>query len=99
VNTMSLRVMLPTEVLLEESVVKVIAEAENGSYCLLPGHIDFTAALAPGILLFTGPDGGEQYAALDNGTLVKYGREVLIFGVLVGCLNAWYWVRKESGHD
>lgn len=78
-NTMSLKVMLPTEVPLEEPVVKVIAEAENGSFCLLPHHIDFTVALAPGILLFMGPDGEEQYAALDNGTLVKGDREVLIF--------------------
>ena len=75
---MTLKVMLPTEVLLEEQVVKVIAEAENGSFCLLPHHIDFAAALAPGILLFTGPDVKEQYAALDKGILVKCGGEVLI---------------------
>lgn len=77
-NTMTLKVMLPTEVLLEEPVIKVIAEAENGSFCLLPHHIDFAAALAPGILLFVGPDSAEQYAALDNGTLVKCGQEVLV---------------------
>ncbi len=77
-NTMTLKVMLPTEVLLEEPVVKVIAEAENGSFCLLPRHIDFTASLVPGILSFTDPDGEEQYAALDNGILVKCGGEVLI---------------------
>lgn len=75
---MTLKVMLPTEVLLEEQVVRVIAEAENGSFCLLPHHIDFAAALAPGILLFTGPDVKEQYAALDKGILVKCGGEVLI---------------------
>jgi F-type H+-transporting ATPase subunit epsilon len=85
---MTLKVMLPTEVLIEEPVIKVIAEAENGSFCLLPRHIDFTAALAPGILLFAGPDGVEQYAALDNGTLVKYGREVLI--------SAYNGVRGEN---
>jgi len=78
VNTLTLKVMLPTEVLLEEPVVKVIAEAENGSFCLLPRHIDFTASLVPGILSFTDPDGEEQYAALDNGILVKCGGEVLI---------------------
>ncbi len=77
-NTMTLKVMLPTEFLLEEPVVKVIAEAENGSFCLLPRHIDFSAALVPGILLFTDPDGMEQYAALDNSILVKCGGEVLI---------------------
>ncbi len=77
-NTMTLKVMLPTEILLEKPVIKVIAEAENGSFCLLPRHIDFTAALAPGILSFTDPDGLEHYAALDNGVLVKCGSEVLI---------------------
>jgi len=78
VNTMMLKVLLPTEVLLKEPVAKVIAEAENGSFCLLPRHIDFTAALVPGILSFAGPDGVERYAALDNGILVKCGQEVLI---------------------
>lgn len=24
---------------------------------------------------------------------------LLIFGVLLGCLNAWYWVKKESQGD
>lgn len=23
----------------------------------------------------------------------------LIIGVVLGCLNAWYWVRQESGRD
>ncbi|HNT43738.1 MAG TPA: AtpZ/AtpI family protein [Syntrophorhabdaceae bacterium] len=23
----------------------------------------------------------------------------LIAGVALGCLNAWYWVKRESGHD
>jgi ATP synthase protein I len=24
---------------------------------------------------------------------------LLFVGVVVGCLNAWYWVRRESRHD
>ena len=24
---------------------------------------------------------------------------LLIIGVIIGCLNAWYWVSKESRHD
>jgi F-type H+-transporting ATPase subunit epsilon len=75
---MILKVLLPTEVLLEEPVTKVIAEAQNGSFCLLPRHIDFVSALVPGILSFTNSDGIEQYIAIDQGTLVKCGREVLI---------------------
>jgi F-type H+-transporting ATPase subunit epsilon len=76
--TMSLKLLLPTEVLLEEPVTKVIAEAQNGSFCLLPRHIDFVSALVPGILVFFTLDNEEEYVAVDNGILVKCGREVLV---------------------
>ena len=23
----------------------------------------------------------------------------LVIGVMLGCLNAWHWVKRESGHD
>lgn len=75
---MILRVLLPTEVLLEEEVAKVTAEAENGWFCLLPRHLDFVTALVPGLLLFEGIDGGEVCLAVDEGILVKCGPEVLV---------------------
>lgn len=81
-NVMTLKLLLPTKIFLEEPVTKVIAEAQNGSFCLLPRHIDFVAALVPGILTFT-KEGGEesekeQYVAVDIGTLIKHGHEVLV---------------------
>ena len=45
---MRLKVLLPTKVLIDEEVTKVVAEAENGSFCILPRHIDFVSALVPG---------------------------------------------------
>ena len=39
---MKLKIMLPTEILLEKEVVKISAEAQNGSFCLLERHIDMT---------------------------------------------------------
>lgn len=74
---MRLKVLLPTQVLLDEAVSKVIAEAENGSLCLLPRHVDFVTALAPGILSYWTP-AGEQFLAVDEGTLVKVGAQVLV---------------------
>ena len=56
----------------------MIAETENGFYSLLPRHVDFLAALAPGILSWTTPEGREEFAAVDEGVLVKYGPEVLV---------------------
>ena len=77
-SALRLQVLLPTEILVDETVRKVIAEAENGSFCLLPRHIDFVAALKPGILSFFLLDGSECFAAVDEGVLVKCGREVFV---------------------
>jgi F-type H+-transporting ATPase subunit epsilon len=75
---MRLQVLLPTEVLVDRVVSKVIAEAENGSFCLLPRHIDFVASLAPGILTFTDRDNRERYVGLAEGVLVKSGSDVFV---------------------
>ena len=75
---MKLKVILPAKVLLEQEVVKVVAEAQNGSFCLLPRHIDFVAALVPGILAYTVADGIESFLAVDEGILIKCGAEVSV---------------------
>jgi F-type H+-transporting ATPase subunit epsilon len=75
---MNLKILLPTEVLLDEEVTKVTAEAQNGSFCLLPRHVDFVAALAPGLLSFETGEGKEVFVAVDEGVLVKCGQDVLV---------------------
>jgi len=75
---MNLKVLLPAEVLLQEDVAKVTAEAHNGSFCLLPKHVDFVAALVPGILSFETAGGREAFVAVDEGILVKCGEEVMV---------------------
>jgi F-type H+-transporting ATPase subunit epsilon len=75
---MRLKVLLPTEVLFDEKVTKVTAEAENGFFCILPRHIDFVTALVPGILSFETAGKGEEFLAIDEGILVKAGEEVLV---------------------
>ncbi|NJN67593.1 MAG: F0F1 ATP synthase subunit epsilon [Chloroflexaceae bacterium] len=75
---MKLKVLVPTEVLVDEEAAKIHAEATNGHFCLLPRHIDIVAALVPGILSFVNREGGEAFVALDEGILVKCGSEVLV---------------------
>ncbi|MEJ2092675.1 MAG: F0F1 ATP synthase subunit epsilon [Syntrophobacterales bacterium] len=75
---MRLKVMTPTQIVVNRETAKVIAEAENGSFGLLPRHIDFVAALVPGILSFFTPEGQEEFVAVDEGILIKMGREVLV---------------------
>ena len=76
---MRLRVYLPDRMLVDTPVSKVIAETADGSFCLLPRHIDFVALLVPGILSYEKPaPDGEEFAAVDEGTLVKSGSNIWV---------------------
>lgn len=75
---MKLKVLLPTEVLIDEEVNRVTAEAENGSFCLLPRHIDFVAALVPGLLSFVSAEDKEEFLVVDEGILVKCGPQITV---------------------
>lgn len=76
--TMNMKILLPTEVCLEDGAEKITAEAQNGHFSLLPRHVDFTTALVPGILSYEDTGGAVHYLAVDEGILVKVGAEVLI---------------------
>jgi len=75
---MMLKILLPAEVMLKQEVKKIVAEAENGSFCLMPNHIDFVATLSPGIFTYEPASGGQEILAMDVGTLVKKGSDVLV---------------------
>ncbi len=75
---MKLKILLPSEVLLEEPVNQVTAEAENGFFSILPRHIDFVSALVPGIFSYVDSEGEERFLALDDGILVKQGDRVYV---------------------
>jgi F-type H+-transporting ATPase subunit epsilon len=80
---MRLRVLAPDHVVLDAEVSAVIAESPDGSFCLLPHHIDVVAALAPSLVAYRpraapSPADEDGYLAVDGGTLVKCGDEVLV---------------------
>ena len=75
---MRLKLLLPSHILIEEPVQKVIAEGWNGSFCLEPLHVDFVSALKPGLLQFIAESGQEVFVAVDEGILVKCADEILV---------------------
>lgn len=75
---MNLKILLPSQVMINQPVTKIVAEAGNGSFCILPNHVDFVAALSPGIFSFTPEGCKEEMLAMDEGTLVKCGSDVLV---------------------
>ena len=60
-----------------ENVQELIAEGVDGSFALLPNHVDFASVLASGLLVLV-IENDEQYAAVDRGVLTKVGDEVEI---------------------
>ena len=75
---MRLKVLLPSHILIDETVQKIIAEGLDGSFCLKPRHIDFVSALKPGLFQFISESGEEVFVAIDEGILTKCGDEVLV---------------------
>lgn len=76
---MKLEIMIPSRVVLEDEAASVVAEGAEGSFGVLPRHVDYVTALVPGILTYRREqDGSERILALDQGTLVKVGSEVLV---------------------
>jgi F-type H+-transporting ATPase subunit epsilon len=75
---MMLRVFVPSQVFEVAEVDEVVAEGPQGSFALLPRHIDVASALVPGILIWITPEGEERFLAVDEGVLVKQGDEVFV---------------------
>lgn len=72
---MRLKVLLPTEIAVNEKVTKISVWMANTSFTLLPRHIDMGTLLTPGILSFhvEGEADHPVYLAIDEGILVKRG--------------------------
>lgn len=77
-DDMHLKILLPTRVLVDRDVRKIVADGGEGSFGVLPRHIDLATTLVPGVLLFETADGEEHVIGNDAGTLVKCGDDVLV---------------------
>jgi F-type H+-transporting ATPase subunit epsilon len=76
---MNLKILLPSHIFVEKTdVSRIVAEAQEGSFGILPQRLDCIAALSPGILTYENPADGEVYVAVDEGVLIKTGLDVLI---------------------
>lgn len=75
---MKLVLSVPTGVLVDTSVSKLVAESDRGAFCVLPRHADTATLLVPGLLAYWGVDGDEVIVAVDDGVLVKTGEQVRV---------------------
>lgn len=75
---MKFKIILPDELLLEEDVSSITVETVHGYITMKPAHIDYLAAVVPGVLSYFDHDQKEKYLAVDQGILVKKGKLVSI---------------------
>lgn len=69
---MRIKVQLPDQILYEADVKLVSFQAEDGTFTMLPRHIDFASSLVPGIVRFVEKENGqEKYLATSKAVLVK----------------------------
>ena len=78
-SLIQLKILLPYKVFAEiKNVKKIVVETSVGSYGILPGRLDCTAALVTGILMYETDSEGEKYIAVNDGILIKAGSDVMI---------------------
>jgi len=76
---MNLKILLPFQIFAAKiDVLRIIAHTREGSFGLLPHRLDCVAVLIPGILMYETEADGEVFVAVDEGTLVKTGPDVLV---------------------
>ena len=76
---MNLKVLLPFRVFADiQNVSKIVAETNEGSYGFLPQRLDCVTALVPGIFIYETETNETHYLAVDEGILVKAGKQVLV---------------------
>lgn len=71
-DRLRLRVLTAGGVDIDQEVEKVSVEALDGSFTMLPRHLDIVAPLAVGLLSYVA-DGAERMVAVDGGVVVKQG--------------------------
>ncbi|MFW6438273.1 MAG: F0F1 ATP synthase subunit epsilon, partial [Armatimonadota bacterium] len=75
---MNLKIVTPSRVVVDTRVEKVTVQGQEGSRTYLPRHIDFVTAVIPSVMSWQPADGEEQFAAVDEGIIVKAGDEILV---------------------
>jgi F-type H+-transporting ATPase subunit epsilon len=79
---MRVRIIIPHRTIFDDEADKVTAPGKEGSFQILPKHVDAASSLTAGILtIFQGKE--ETYFAVNQGVLVKEGSTVSI-----SCLQA-----------
>jgi len=68
---MKVTLLLPDSPLFEGRATAMTAVAQNGSFGILPNHVDFITALVPSVMTLELIEGAEAIFGIDEGILIK----------------------------
>ena len=75
---MELNIITPERVTQYDHVCRIVAEASDGVFGILPRHMDHVTQLVAGVLVYETGTGGEHFVGVNSGTLVKNGPTVMV---------------------
>ena len=75
---MDLRILLPEKTYWQGKVKKIVGEAIDGFFCLLPRHVDFVTIMTPGIFFALTEKEEDFYLAINEGILIKANDQVTL---------------------
>ena len=75
---MRLRVVTPSQDVLDCPVLSLVAEGRSGRFGLLPQHVDMVEEIVPSVVAYRTPENREAFIAISEGTLIKCGAEVTV---------------------
>ena len=80
-KTFELKILTAEKTFYDGPCESLILPISDGHYGILADHQNTIAAIFPGILEFTVPGEGKQYAAISNGTFLMEDNKVLILAI------------------
>lgn len=80
---LNLRIYTPEKLAIDEVIKKISLNGREGSYTILPNHIDYLSSFSNSMVNFVKDNDEKIYLKLSQGILVKCGREIQIstFGI------------------
>lgn len=83
---LNLRIYTPNKLFVDETITKLTVYGNEGSFTILPKHIDYVSSFDDCMLYFTKIDGETIFMGANQGILVKSGREIQIstFNIING---------------
>lgn len=77
-SILNLRIYTPDKLFIDETITKITVYGKEGCFTILPKHIDYVSSLDDCILYFEKENKDIVFVGVNQGILVKSGREIQI---------------------